>query len=83
VTKSYIEFHEVPSASKKTKRWQVVNTSHKLLGYIKFYPQWRCYTFRPLGLADTVFNAGCLNDIAFFCDQQTAVWRAELKTKTA
>lgn len=37
------------------------------LGEIKWFGQWRCYSFFPT--KETVFEKTCLRDIAYFCDQ--------------
>lgn len=74
---SYIVFTELPKPlGRKTRQWSVASTSGTPLGRIAFYPRWRCYTFHPDPA--TLYNAGCLTDIARFCDDQTARWRARL-----
>ena len=59
----------------KTKRWNVcAQDGEILLGTINWLGRWRQYAFFPL--PETVFERQCLRDIAEFCEQQTAAWRA-------
>jgi hypothetical protein len=37
------------------------------------FPRWRCYVFEPA--AGTVYSAGCMNDIAAFCEGTAAECR--------
>lgn len=79
MTQSYIEFEPVPSLTRKTGVWSVRSTSGTALGTVKFYGRWRCFVFYPY--PDTLYNAGCLDDIARFCSQETARWREGLKAR--
>ncbi len=53
----------------KTKVWEI-RTIEKddLLGYIKWYPRWRKYSFFPCN--NTVYENTCLHDIADFIKEQ-------------
>lgn len=67
---SYVRFEKHPDdPSRKTAIWDVVSTSDKYLGHIRWHGPWRCYTFRPDPA--TIFNAGCMRDIALFCEDAT------------
>lgn len=53
------------SKSGKTGIWSVINKKHgDLLGIVSWFGSWRQYTFRPQ--PDTIFSAGCLDDIESF-----------------
>lgn len=67
---SYVRFEETDPAP-KTRRWTVWGRDNgALLGWVKWFGRWRCYTFWPA--QDTTFNAGCLQDVAAFCLNETA-----------
>jgi hypothetical protein len=51
------------------------------LGQVKFYPQWRKYSFFPA--LQTLFEQDCLRDIADFCAAETALWRKSLSLRKA
>ncbi len=54
----------------KTFTWAVMNKHDEiLLGSIRWFSHWRCYSFYPL--SDTVFEKDCLRDIADFCELET------------
>ena len=85
-TGTFIQFVHFRS-TKRTKLWEVrkisTGTPHPtarpdVLGVIKWYSNWRCYTFRPED--DCIFNALCLTEIAAFC--QSATVRHNLLVKT-
>jgi hypothetical protein len=61
----------------KTKQFVVQTTEGLHLGYIKFRPQWRKFSFYPD--PNTLYEADCLKDIASFCESQTNLWRFDLK----
>ena len=42
------------------------------LGFIAWYPPWRCWVFQPQKFADTVWSSDCLADI-----QDALAWAAE------
>ncbi len=48
----------------KTKVYGVFTKEGVILGKIKWYPQWRQYTFFPVTY--TVYSQGCLKDIVEF-----------------
>lgn len=75
MTAQWIEFVDAgTSKSGVTRIWSVQSKSQgAILGYIQWFGRWRCYAFDPL--AETVYNAGCLRDIARFCEQATAEHR--------
>lgn len=75
---SYLVFRRVET-SKQTRHWAVQSTSGSRLGAVKFFPRWRCFVFEPLD--DCVFNAGCMTDLATFCDAATDQWRQEVKAR--
>jgi hypothetical protein len=63
------------SASGKTLEWDVLGRSHgAFLGEIRWYGPWRQYCFMPC--SDTVFNHGCLADIAAFLVEQNRTHKA-------
>lgn len=63
----YIFFFRV-AQKPKTSVWSCMNNkSGATLGHIKWYAPWRQYCFFPAG--ETVFNAGCLDDINDFIKQ--------------
>jgi hypothetical protein len=64
---------EVPDPSRKTQVWEVASHDWALLGMVKWYSRWRCYSFYPV--RDTIYNAGCLRDIAAFCERETIARR--------
>lgn len=45
--------------------------SSVFLGIVKWRPGWRKYVFEPQ--PDTVFDCGCLREMADFLDQQTTM----------
>jgi hypothetical protein len=53
----------------KTRRYSVFDgTSRSLLGYIKWFSNWRQYCFFPL---NSLFNKDCLRQVALFCEEAT------------
>lgn len=64
----YLEVEELPPvAGRKTKRWRLLSTRGADLGTIEWYGGWRCYALSPA--PHTVFNAGCLDEVARFLVQ--------------
>jgi hypothetical protein len=60
----YIYFEQV-SDTGKTSRWACYNnSSNDLLGGVYWYSRWRQYCFFPQ--YETVFSAGCLEDMNTF-----------------
>lgn len=45
------------------------------LGKIKWYPAWRRYVFFPLDQGGTLFDAGCLRELAAMLDKLMAARR--------
>lgn len=73
----YLRFYEVQmKPSMTTRGWLVVSTSLNRLGIVKFYGAWRQYVFHPG--EGTIFNKGCMEDLARFCDMQTDWWKIEV-----
>jgi len=69
----YLVFDKRTIQGRKTPIFDVSNKSGILLGSIRFYPAWRKYVFEPVG--DTVFDAGCLNEIISFMQERQREWR--------
>lgn len=66
--KSFVEFRHVgKSDTGKTEIWKVWSTSGSYLGEVKWFGRWRAYCFWPQTTNETIFNSGCLIDIAGFC----------------
>jgi hypothetical protein len=60
--KKYIRFNEVNNPGKNTRIFEVINLSGDyIFGFIHWYTAWRQYIFEPL--ENTVYSAGCLEDI--------------------
>lgn len=72
---NYLVFTEASYlATGKTKVWRVGSTSGSHLGWIKWFGRWRQYCFYPA--PETIFNKGCLTEIASFCADRMAERRA-------
>lgn len=72
MTTEFMEFDLDPlkPVGRKTDRWNVINKhSRVLLGYVAWQTHWRRYTFVPE--PHTCYDAGCLHEIAQFCDLET------------
>jgi len=52
-----------------TRIWLVKTLAGGSLGEIRWYAPWRKYCFYPQ--SETVFDKGCLRDIADFCENRT------------
>ena len=65
----------------KTHCWRVYSNavSPMLLGDVKFRPAWRKYVFLPA--FGTLYDSECLTSISEFCDQQTTLWRTDIRQK--
>ncbi len=62
----------------KTKVWDVLSKETNIpLGQVRWFGRWRKYAFFPNN--DTVFEPTCLNELAGFCQEQTAEWRKAKK----
>jgi hypothetical protein len=61
-----------------TTRTFAVTSQHNgsLLGYVKFFAQWRQYVFFPL---NCILNKDCLREVADYCVEQTSAWREKRK----
>jgi len=63
----YMEFVFLTNIG-KTKIYEIISKNNDyILGYVKWYPQWRQYCFFPEG--KTVFNNSCMQDICGFIDR--------------
>ncbi len=63
------------SLSGKTKEWVIRSVPVTVqLGKVRWLGRWRCYAFFPF--PDTVFNAGCMNQLAEFCAKVTKEHKA-------
>lgn len=59
---SYLTFSDQPSKSGKTREIGVFSSiNSNFLGWVKWYGQWRRYTFYPID--GCVFDAACLKEI--------------------
>jgi penicillin-binding protein-related factor A (putative recombinase) len=67
MTIKYIDF-ELVEQKPKTSVYVIRNIhSQMIIGYIKWYAQWRQYCFFPL--ENAVYSVGCLKDIIDFVEQ--------------
>lgn len=73
VTKgAYIWFVKGENPGKKTNIYQVqslVGQSFIVIGFIRWHGPWRKYCYFPQ--PETIYDKGCLRDIANFCDDET------------
>lgn len=75
----YVKFHDMPFKG-KTKRFMIESVNGGChLGYIRFYPQWRIYTFQPN--ANTIFDSKCLDQINDFVKLLNEERKQNLKMK--
>lgn len=59
----WISFEPVSAPGRKTAIWRVVSRRRgDVLGIVQWFGRWRQYSFFPE--PNTVFNQGCLKDIA-------------------
>lgn len=74
---SYLTFEYVgTSDSGKTMRWWVRHTTQgTMLGTIQWYAPWRKYVWFPYS-SSTLFDSGCLDEIADFLRDQNAKHRS-------
>lgn len=70
--KPYVRFAETEFPKNfKTKIWDVTTIDRAgLLGQVKWFAQWRKYTFFPNN--STLFDFDCLTEIAEFVAKETA-----------
>ncbi len=75
----YVEFSpHYLGPGKLTKAWHVVGRgSRTILGEIKWHAHWRRYVFYPALTHQYLFDARCLDAIAWFLDEQTELQRKE------
>lgn len=72
----YIWMDEQDNGIKKTRYWVVRNSkSDDPLGAVEWYVYWRQYCFHAN--AQAVFSAGCLQDIADFCERMNKEQKAK------
>lgn len=63
----------------KTRLYSVFNSHNRsLLGYVKWWGNWRKYCFFPL---NSLFDDNCLIEIATFCKEATTVHKSRLPNK--
>lgn len=66
----FINFREVETTAKKTKKWEVENEqSRYVIGVISWFGAWRKYAFYPC--IDTVYDPDCLFTIGSFLEEKT------------
>jgi len=63
----------------KTKAFRVLTKEGAPLGYIRFFPRWRKFSFYPDPY--TLYETDCLRDIANFCEAETRAWREGIKSR--
>ena len=72
----FLTVKEIPQGiSNPILAYQLFNKNGADLGYIEWFPRWRCYIFAPTSL-HSAFDATCLIDIANFCEKITKVAQA-------
>jgi len=59
----YIKF-EIAELKPKTEVYNIYSNNGVMLGQVKWFAQWRQYTFFPTN--ETIFSKGCLRDIEDF-----------------
>ena len=78
---SHFTFRDDGPVSKaaKTRLFSVFNSSNRsLLGYVKWWGNWRKYCFFPL---NSLFDDKCLEQIAVFCREATTAHKSRLPNK--
>ena len=59
----------------RTRKYQVLSRrSNAWLGEVRWYAQWRQYTFFPV---NSIFDRHCLREVADFCETKTLEQRAK------
>lgn len=67
----------IVSKGAKTRKFAVTSQYNgSLLGYVKFFAQWRQYTFFPL---NCILNKDCLREVADYCVELTTAHREKRK----
>jgi hypothetical protein len=75
----YLNFEDrgIVSKGAKTRRYAVISRYNRsLVGYIKFFAQWRQYVLFPL---NGMLNKDCLRETADFCQEVTLANREKRK----
>lgn len=63
----------------KTRQFSVFSRrTRSLLGYVKWWANWRQYCFFPL---NSLFDKNCLREVAQFCEEATQAHKARLPNK--
>lgn len=80
MSEMYIKFVLAEKQNPKTKVWDIVTNdfNEDILGQVRWYGPWRCYSFCPDREAKT-FEKKCLRDIATFCENETKKHRERSK----
>lgn len=74
-----LEFQELQmKPGTKTKAWAVLSGGVGI-GWVQWYTHWRRYTLYPN--ANTVWDAGCLREVAKFCEDRTKVQQHAAKAR--
>ena len=61
----------------KTKKFAVINRyNHSLLGYVKYFAQWKQYCFFPL---NGILHKDNLDEVASFCRETSSAHREKRK----
>lgn len=71
----HMNFEDKGKVSKGSKTHKFAVTSrhdHSLLGYVRYFAQWRQYVFYPLSC---ILNRDCLRELADFCVEVTTANR--------
>jgi len=68
--KSFLKFENKGTITGKTSLWDVCSLDGCVIGRVKWYNSWRRYCFMPG--EGTVFDAGCLREIAQFIEGEMA-----------
>lgn len=75
----YLVAANVPAEGRKTFIADIRSNEGVLLGQVKWYGAWRQYAFYPE--PDTIFNAGCLQDLDEFLQRVTIAHREKRRNK--
>jgi hypothetical protein len=74
----YIYFRNLGKTDNRvTNIYEVLTEYSEILGEIRWFGRWRCYSFFPD--TDTLYEQTCLRDIADFCETVTKEHRAAKK----
>lgn len=78
VPSEYLRFEKrvEDQTSKITQHWRVMSKDGTTLGRIKWYAQWRQYTFFPRAL--TTWNPTCLAEVGNMCALLTVEHKRKL-----